>query len=490
MTLSDDYYTVSIDNGPEKFTINKQYKVIRKIGSGSYGSVCSALDVQTNEVVAIKKCRHVFDKKLITKRCLREIKVLQHFNGHPRIIDLKALDIVDPRNFNEVYLIQSCCDTTMADIIHSKLELEPVHYQWFMYQLFSGLKYIHSANVLHRDLKPANILVNENCDLRICDFGMARGFARSNAQIESQYMTHYVVTRWYRSPEIMLSRKTYDKPIDIWSVGCILAELLGRKVLFRGTDYVDQLHKIVGILGLPKDTSFWDSSSSVTEYIRNLRDESGLPPPEEPIDFSTLFPNAPPEAIHLLENLLTLDPSKRLTANEALEHPFVAPVRDPAEEIECATLFDFESFEMIESEHVLRQCIIEEVMHSKGTDVSSHSPLHRTSTASSHQTSRRYTGSSISTPSSAFTTEANLNAIQLAQQGKDVTMAGSTTGNEQLQFMVMSDQFVGEPEDMDEDDIKMMDSDESDIHVGKRRTLRGPSNADFQALERHLSKDW
>ncbi|CAO3642064.1 unnamed protein product [Mucor fragilis] len=475
MTLTDDYYTVSVDNGPEKFTINKQYKVIRKIGSGSYGSVCSALDVQTNEVVAIKKCRHVFDKKLITKRCLREIKVLQHFNGHPRIIDLKALDIVDPHNFNEVYLIQSCCDTTMADIIHSKLELEPVHYQWFMYQLFSGLKYIHSANVLHRDLKPANILVNENCDLRICDFGMARGFARPNAQIESQYMTHYVVTRWYRSPEIMLSRKTYDKPIDIWSVGCILAELLGRKVLHSWA---------------AQNTSFWDSSSSVTEYIRNLRDESGLPPPEEPIDFGTLFPNAPPEAIHLLENLLTLDPSKRLTASQALEHPFVAPVRDPAEETECPALFDFESFEMIESEHVLRQCIVEEVMHSKGANVSSHSPRHRTSTASSHQTSRRYTGSSISTPSSAFTTEANLNAIQLAQQGKDVAMAGSTAGYEQLQFMVMSDQFVGEPEDMDEDDIKMMDSDESDIHVGKRRTLRGPSNADFQALERHLSKDW
>lgn len=108
-------------------------------------------------VVAIKKCRHIFDKKLITKRCLREMKLLQHLNGHPRIIDLKAMDIVDPRTFNEVYLIQSCCDTTMADIIHSKLELEAVHYQWFMYQLFSGLKYIHSANVLHRDLKPGKI---------------------------------------------------------------------------------------------------------------------------------------------------------------------------------------------------------------------------------------------------------------------------------------------------------------------------------------------
>ncbi|CEP08001.1 hypothetical protein [Parasitella parasitica] len=488
MTLSDNYYTVFIENGSEKFTINKQYKVIRKIGCGSYGSVCSAINVQTNEVVAIKKCRHVFDKKLITKRCLREIKVLQHFNGHPRIIDLKALDIVDPRNFNEVYLVQSCCDTTMADIIHSKLELEPVHYQWFTYQLLSGLKYIHSANVLHRDLKPANILVNENCDLRICDFGMARGFTQSNAHIESQYMTHYVVTRWYRAPEIMLSRNTYDKAIDMWSLGCILAELLGRKVLFRGTDYVDQLHKIVGILGLPKDTSFWDSSSSVTEYIHNLRDENGLPPPEEQIDFSALFPNASPEAIHLLENLLTLDPTKRLTAKEALEHPFVAVVRDPAEEIECATLFDFESFEMIESEHVLRQCIVEEVLHSKGADLNAHIvPHHQASTASSRQASRRYTGSSISTPCSAFAAEANLNAIQLAQQGVEI---GINNSGEQLQFMVTSNEFVGEPEDMDEDDLRLMDSDESEINVDKRRTLRGPLTADFQALERQLSKDW
>lgn len=280
----------------------------------------------------------------------------------------------------------------------------------------------------------------------------------------------------------------------MWSVGCILAELLGRKVLFKGTDYVDQLHKIVGILGLPKDTSFWDNSSSVTEYIRNLRDESGLPPPEEPIDFRLLFPNAPTEAIDLLLNLLCLDPSKRMTAEQGLNHSFVAMVRDPAEEVDCATTFDFESFEMIESEHVLRQCIIEQVMASKGLD---HHSLRFQSTSSSinSQPSRRYTGSSISTPSSACITEANLNAINAAQQGRDIFQPQQAQqAQQQYQFMVMNpdqpQQFVGEPEDMDEDDMKLMDSDESDIHVGKRRTLVGPSNADYKALERHLSKDW
>lgn len=130
-------------------------------------SVCP-IDLQLHcpVVVAIKKCFRIFDKKLVTKRCLREIKLLQHFNGHPRIINLKNMDIVDYNNFNEIYLFQDCCDTNLADIIHSKLEFEPVHYQWFMYQIFSGLKYIHSANVSSKWIKsedndnlPSTILI-------------------------------------------------------------------------------------------------------------------------------------------------------------------------------------------------------------------------------------------------------------------------------------------------------------------------------------------
>ncbi|KAM3578868.1 hypothetical protein VKS41_008662 [Umbelopsis sp. WA50703] len=148
------YHEIEIDRGNETFAIRNKYRFVRKIGSGAYGIVCSVVNVQTGEVVAIKKLRHIFDKTLITKRCLREIKLLQHFNGHPRIIDIRELDIVDHTNFNEVYLAQQCCDTTLADVIHSSQPLENVHYQWFLYQILTGVNYVHSADVLHRDLKP------------------------------------------------------------------------------------------------------------------------------------------------------------------------------------------------------------------------------------------------------------------------------------------------------------------------------------------------
>ncbi|KAG2220535.1 hypothetical protein INT45_004141 [Circinella minor] len=507
MTIADTHYAVELEGGRELFTIERNYKIIRKVGSGSYGTVCSAIELDSNEVVAIKKCFRIFDKKLITKRCLREIKLLQHFNGHPRIINLRAMDIVDYNNFNEVYLIQDCCDTTMADIIHSRLQLEPVHYQWFMYQIFTGLKFIHSANVLHRDLKPANILVNQNCDLRICDFGMARGYSKVSAQLEGMHMTHYVVTRWYRAPEIMMSNNTYDKSIDLWSVGCIFAELLGRKVLFKGTDYVDQLHKIVGILGLPEDTSFWDetTSQSVIEYIKNLRDGDGQPPPKEPIDFSAQFPTCTPEGIDLLKQLLHLDPAKRITADEGLEHPFVEQMRDPGEEIDSAETFDFESFEYIQDEHELRRHIIEEVLRSKGCKEQFRQSSLRVPSASSTMDSlmsttgdhydstvvgsgprRRYTGSSISTPISQSAAEAHMNAVAAVQEGRDIAVQDTATGQGMI---VESDRFVGEPEDMDEEDFKLMDSDDS-IRVEYRRRLVGPSNMDVQALERHLSRDW
>lgn len=132
--------------------------------------------------------------------------------------------------FNDIYIVTNLMETDLHRVIYSRQELTDEHIQYFLYQILRGMLYIHSANVIHRDLKPNNILLNKNCDLKICDFGLARGFDNEN-----EFKTEYVVTRWYRAPEVILNASEYTKALDIWSIGCIFAELLGRTPLFPGT---------------------------------------------------------------------------------------------------------------------------------------------------------------------------------------------------------------------------------------------------------------
>jgi mitogen-activated protein kinase 7 len=233
--------------------------------------------------------------------------------------------------------------------------LSDAHYQSFIYQILVGLKYIHSANVLHRDLKPGNLLVNAECDLKICDFGLARGFS-ADPERNAGYMTEYVATRWYRAPEIMLSFQNYTKAIDIWSVGCILAELLGGKPLFKGKDYVDQLNQILHYLGTPSEETLRRiGSPRAQEYVRSL---NYMPP----IPFTQLFPSANPDALDLLCKMLAFDPADRITVEEALEHPYLRIWHDPADEPSCPTEFDF-SFEEVDDVATMRQMILEEVIN-------------------------------------------------------------------------------------------------------------------------------
>lgn len=174
-------------------------------------------------------------------------------------------------------------------------------WQYFLYQLLRGLKYIHSANVLHRDLKPSNLLLDSNCDLKICDFGLARTTA------ETDFMTEYVVTRWYRAPELLLNCSEYTTAIDIWSVGCILMEILRREPLFPGKDYVQQLKLITELVGSPDDSDLgFLRSDNARKYIKKLPKV-----PKRP--FSQHFPGASPVAIDLAERMLVFDPSKRIT---------------------------------------------------------------------------------------------------------------------------------------------------------------------------------
>lgn len=241
---SHHYRSHSFPAGKHTFTVDERYTMIRAIGSGAYGVVISARDSKTNTNVAIKMVPKAFSDETDAKRILREIKLLKHMQ-HDNIVQL--VDMMPPsvqylEDFRDVYLVADLMETDLHRIIYSKQKLSIDHVQYFIYQVLRGIKYIHSCRVLHRDLKPSNLLVNSNCDLKICDFGLARGvFDEDDEKASTMLLTEYVVTRWYRAPEIMLACHEYSYPIDVWSVGCIFAELIQRKPYFPGDDYIDQV---------------------------------------------------------------------------------------------------------------------------------------------------------------------------------------------------------------------------------------------------------
>jgi len=222
----------------------------------------------------------------------------------------------------------------------------------FRSQALCGLLFIHSAHVIHRDLKPSNMLVNSNCDLKICDFGLARGVKEA---VEDNDLTEYVVTRWYRAPEVMYSVQEYGYQIDVWALGCILGELHGRTPLFPGEDYIKQMNLIFEVLGTPsEDDMRFISNGRALAYIRSL-------PPKPKMPFSRIYPNASPLALDLLEKMLRFNPTTRITVTEALAHPYFADLRNPEFETVCAKPFDF-SFEAVPaSKEVLQQFMWDEV---------------------------------------------------------------------------------------------------------------------------------
>lgn len=355
MSLSIKRHAFKVFN--QDFFVDERFELIKEIGHGAYGIVCSARFTEAVEDtnVAIKKVTNVFSKTLLCKRSLRELKLLRHFRGHKNITCLYDMDIVfhDNGTFDGLYLYEELMECDMHRIIKSGQPLTDAHYQSFIYQILCGLKYIHSADVLHRDLKPGNLLVNADCQLKICDFGLARGYSE-NPEENNQFLTEYVATRWYRAPEIMLSYQGYTKAIDVWSTGCILAEFLGGKPIFKGKDYVDQLNQILRILGTPPDETLRRiGSKNVQDYIHQL----GFIPK---VPFSSLYPNVNPHSLDLLEKMLAFDPQKRITVDEALEHPYLSIWHDPADEPICSEKFEF-SFESINEMDQLKKLVIDEV---------------------------------------------------------------------------------------------------------------------------------
>ncbi len=219
---------------------------------------------------------------------------------------------------------------------------------------------MHSANIIHRDLKPANILANKNCDLKICDLGLGRAEVydygekknNNNKKIkkkktnesdseEDPELTEYVITRWYRAPEVILCPSHYAKAVDIWSVGCIFAELLGRQPLFPGDHYLDQIQKIIAVTGTPKmeDLDFIQKKEAKEFFLKLVK--------RTKLTWSSLFPNANPIALDLLEKMLTFNPLKRYTVDQCISHPYFEGLHDPEQEPITTATFDW-TFDAVE----------------------------------------------------------------------------------------------------------------------------------------------
>eukprot|EP00922_Rhytidocystis_sp_ex-Travisia-forbesii_P060333 GHVS01089438.1.p1 GENE.GHVS01089438.1~~GHVS01089438.1.p1 ORF type:complete len:459 (+),score=53.65 GHVS01089438.1:334-1710(+) len=361
--------------------IPNRYEIKHLIGTGSYGHVCEAFDRFEKRVVAIKKIHRVFEDLIDCKRILREIAILNRLN-HENVV--KVLDLVVPQDlqkFDELYVVLEIADSDFKKLFRTPVFLSELHIKTLLYNLLVGVKYVHSSGIFHRDLKPANCLVNQDCTVKICDFGLARTVdipedrnpklptsPRDHDQAQEligvphtknlkRQLTGHVVTRWYRAPELILLQENYTDAIDIWSIGCIFAELLNmmkenipyhsdRGPLFPGsscfplspdqkhaTDYKfhtrgnrDQLNMIFNILGTPSEDDVESlEKEDAKRYIRIFH-------PREGINLQHRFPAASSQSIDLLQKMLVFNPTRRVSIEDALSHPLFKDIRNIAME--------------------------------------------------------------------------------------------------------------------------------------------------------------
>ncbi|KAM0915290.1 hypothetical protein ACQ4PT_010951 [Festuca glaucescens] len=334
-----------------------QYQIQEVIGKGSYGVVAAAVDTRTGERVAIKKINDVFEHVSDATRILREVKLLRLLR-HPDVVEIKHIMLPPSRReFQDIYVVFELMESDLHQVIRANDDLTAEHYQFFLYQLLRALKYIHAGNVFHRDLKPKNILANSDCKLKICDFGLAR--VSFNDAPSAIFWTDYVATRWYRAPELCGSFfSKYTPAVDIWSIGCIFAELLTGRPLFPGKNVVHQLDIMTDLLGTP--------SSETLSRIRNEKARRYLScmRKKHPVPLTQKFPNADPLAVHLLGRLLAFDPKDRPSAEEALADPYFAslsnverePSRNPISKLE----FEFERRKVTKDD--VRELIYREIL--------------------------------------------------------------------------------------------------------------------------------
>ncbi|RMB90359.1 hypothetical protein DUI87_33245 [Hirundo rustica rustica] len=306
----------------------ENFQKVEKIGEGTYGVVYKARNKVTGEVVALKKIRLDTETEGVPSTAIREISLLKELN-HPNIV--KLLDVIHTEN--KLYLVFEFLHQDLKKFMDSSslsgIALPLI--KSYLFQLLQGLAFCHAHRVLHRDLKPQNLLINAEGSIKLADFGLARAFG-----VPVRTYTHEVVTLWYRAPEILLGCKYYSTAVDIWSLGCIFAEMVTHGALLPGDSEInpcvpyhaprpvpgdseiDQLFRIFRTLGTP-DEAAWPGVSALPDYKATF-------PRWARQDLAKVLPPLDDEGRKLLAQMLHYDPNKRISAKAALGHPFFRDV--------------------------------------------------------------------------------------------------------------------------------------------------------------------
>lgn len=299
----------------------RRYDVEQKLGQGAYGIVWKAKHRKSGTIVALKKCFEAFRCNVDAQRTFREVMYLQALS-HDNIVSIQR--VLRAENDKDLYITFDYLESDLNQVIKAKI-LEPIHCSFIIYQLLKALKYIHSAKLLHRDIKPSNILIDANCRIKLCDFGLCRSIADGESW-ENVELTDYVATRWYRSPEILMGSKKYTVGLDLWSVGCILGEMFRTRPLLSGASTMNQLEKIFEVTGNPsaRDIQSWQSPFAA-QMIDNVK-------AKQSVKLGQLCHKLPKSAKHFIKSVFKLDPAKRGTAETALTHEYVADFHDEESE--------------------------------------------------------------------------------------------------------------------------------------------------------------
>ncbi|XP_060567332.1 cyclin-dependent kinase 2-like [Ruditapes philippinarum] len=283
----------------------ENFQKIEKIGEGTYGVVYKARDKLSGRLVALKKIRLDADSEGVPSTAIREISLLKELD-HVNIVRL--LDVVHSEK--KLYLVFEYLHQDLKKYIDScPTGLGETLIKSYLHQLLLGIAYCHGHRVLHRDIKPQNLLIDVQGNIKLADFGLARAFG-----VPVRTYTHEVVTLWYRAPEILLGSKFYSTPVDIWSLGCIFAEMIKKKPLFPGDSEIDQLFRIFRTLGTPDET-VWPNVTQLPDFKSSF--------PKWPIQsVANVLPHLCPEGIDLITKMMKYEPSQRISAKTALGHSY------------------------------------------------------------------------------------------------------------------------------------------------------------------------